>query len=89
MHITKASELHIPCLPCCCFLSGCFSVYGASASIVYGVAAAAGTLYGSGMLQALYCIPTPLGAVVIPHMIDLWIDTLPSQVRYVFRHWGM
>ncbi len=48
---------------------------------MFAVAAAAGTLYDSGMLQVFYCITMPLSAVVISDIIDVWIDTLPSQVN--------
>lgn len=64
-----------------CFLDECISACCGTVSIVFFVAAAAGTLYDSGMLQAFYCIPTPLGAMAVQHMMDLWIDSLPSQVN--------
>lgn len=57
-----------------------FSAYSGSASIVFFVAAAFGNLYGSGMLQALYCISMPLAIVACMDILEIWIDSLPSQV---------
>lgn len=49
-------------------------------SIAFLVAAAFGNLYGSGMIQSLYCISIPLSVVAIMDILEIWIDTLPSQV---------
>jgi len=32
------------------------------------------------MLQALYCISLPLAIKGAAHMLDVWVDILPSQV---------
>lgn len=45
------------------------------------MAAAFGSLYGSGMLFALYCLSMPLAVIAIADMVEVWVDTLPSQVR--------
>jgi len=57
------------------------SAYCGTASIVFGVAAATGTLFDSGMLQTFYCTTIPISAVAISDIVDVWIDNLPSQVN--------
>ncbi len=49
-------------------------------SIAFCVAAAAGNLRESGMLHVLYCTSMPLAAMVVAHVVDVWVDTLPAQV---------
>eukprot|EP00903_Cladosiphon_okamuranus_P011327 g10678.t1 len=51
-----------------------------SASVIFFIAAALGNLYGTGMLQALYCITIPLAAKGCGHVLEFWVDTLPSQL---------
>ncbi|CAM9572721.1 unnamed protein product [Ectocarpus sp. 12 AP-2014] len=56
------------------------SAYCGSAAIVFCVAAADKTLYANGMLQVLYTTTFPLACVAAAHMIDVWINNLPSQL---------
>lgn len=58
-----------------------FSAYSGSASILLFAAAVLGNLYGTGMLQALYCITMPLALMSCMDILEVWVDTLPSQVR--------
>ncbi|CBN79638.1 expressed unknown protein [Ectocarpus siliculosus] len=55
------------------------SAYSGSASIIFCVAAADGGLYANG-LKALCSITFPLVCMAVAHMIDLWINTLPTQL---------
>ncbi|CAM9755310.1 unnamed protein product [Ectocarpus sp. 6 AP-2014] len=55
------------------------SAYSGSASIIFCVAAADGALYANG-LKALCSITLPLVCMAVAHMIDLWINTLPTQL---------
>lgn len=59
-----------------------FSAYSGSSSIVFLVAVPFGNLYDSGMLMALYCVTMPLVMMAVADMLDVWIDTLPSQVTF-------
>lgn len=59
-----------------------FSAYSGSSSIVFLVAVPFGNLYDSGMLMALYCVTMPLVLMAVADMLDVWIDTLPSQVTF-------
>ncbi|CAM9577418.1 unnamed protein product [Ectocarpus fasciculatus] len=61
-------------------LIGSASAYSGSASIIFCVAAADGALYTNGLLQALYSITFPVLCLAVAHMIDLWINTLPTQL---------
>ena len=78
-HKRREGFIHLACL-ILYFLVERFSAYSATVSIAFWVAAAAGTLYGSGMLQVIYCTSMPLFAVGVPDLIDVWIGNLPSQV---------
>lgn len=68
---------HLPVAPSL----NALSAYCGSASVVFLVAAAHGTLYRSGMLYAMYCVIVPCTVVVLGDIMEIWVDTLPSQVN--------
>lgn len=74
IHTNEVSHFSLPALVAS-------SAYCGSGSVIYSVAATCGTLYGSGMLYAFYCLSTPILLMAVADFLELWIDTLPSQVR--------
>lgn len=76
-------------MPCSQYFGG-FSFASLSTAIVFSIAAirVAGNaaLLESGMLRGLYVITMPAIATVAPLIVELWLESLPSQVGHTLLH---